>query len=960
MKGFRLPAFGATMFRLPAFGATMSRLPAFGATFRRFRTTWLPHLVFWGWNLLFLSVAAFGIAPQLGEFVLDNTLRGAVPWSFTTSFLALLLIPPASIVVGIFWRRRPDRMIRFFYGIEAPLFVLCLVRLVLLKQLHAGLILLAAGFVVMIAFYAAHLVGRDVPHRRGWAAAQLAGTTLVLTAGLYFALLLAFYLIPLAWWIVREAFAFEWLAAIVDFFLLDESFIADLYRNLLWLAFTALFWVSAVLVLAVPVALPWFYIETWRLRFGGYREVLGHRRSVALSVAVLAAAVGSFALVNRQPQQEAFVRLEAPVSSTAEKRRLVEDSPRLRRGLVNAYLASYRYVSSTGENTHIRVMFKGILGGDYETYAGLEKVYNFLARPLIYDGDNMRSDQQRASDLYAELFDAPIQEAERSAIVRALEATWERDGIEAGLLDRNAEKVRVVHQDIRLVREEGNWAEIELYEVYRNRTYEQQEIFYSFSLPETAAITGLWLGNSADRADRDAYVVSTRGAAQAVYRQQVVRYRLDPALLEQIGPRQYRLRTFPVPPRPLPSNRREENGRARNGSAAAEADGQAELHLWMTFQTPPAADGWPLPRLIERRNVVPPVDHWLPAFLARDHDGRARDRAQTVLDTIVAGHRVRATRSSQLGATLPEGRFAAVLDMSRSMAEVVGEVRSTLDQLVELEATAGANGIDFDLYVTDSAAAPRRIDSVAEFDAGEEVFFGRLRPRDLLAQLEALRAGQDYRGVLLLTDDGAYDFADDQDFHRACPEPIWMVHLGDRMPAGYDDALLQAIETCGGGVTTSVSEVLDKLSAPEVGWVAGGYYWTAQPVGDDISIPASGFEQVAARQLIRARTRELSRRPAGGTEASTELDRIHAVARRYGVVTPYSSMIVLVNQAQRRALREAEAREDRFERESENGSEALSLPKDPFAVSGVPEPDEWILIILAGIALVVIGRMRWL
>ncbi len=368
---------------------------------------------------------------------------------------------------------------------------------------------------------------------------------------------------------------------------------------------------------------------------------------------------------------------------------------------------------------------------------------------------------------------------------------------------------------------------------------------------------------------------------------------------------------------------------------------------------------------------MPPAPNWLPAFLPRDPGGDA-PRAQKnagvidtgVIDTVVAGYRVRATPFGQLAARLPEGRFAAVLDMSRSMAEVAGVLTSALDHLRRL---AEAGDVDFDLYVTDSTGAPRRIDSPAEFDAGQEVFFGRLRPRDLLAQFEALRAGQDYRGVLLLTDDGAYDFANDQSSHRAFTEPIWMVHLGDRMPAGYDDALLQSIETSGGGFTSSVGEVFAKLSAPGVGWVADGYYWSAETVGEEISIPSSGFEQVAARQLIRSRTRELRRRPANGTEASSgdplpspDLDQIHAVAKRYGVVTPYSSMIVLVNQAQRQALLKAEAREDRFERESENGTEALTLPDDPFAVSGVPEPEEWILIILAGVTLLVLGRMRWL
>ncbi|NJM58136.1 MAG: hypothetical protein HC857_12865 [Synechococcales cyanobacterium RU_4_20] len=48
---------------------------------------------------------------------------------------------------------------------------------------------------------------------------------------------------------------------------------------------------------------------------------------------------------------------------------------------------------------------------------------------------------------------------------------------------------------------------------------------------------------------------------------------------------------------------------------------------------------------------------------------------------------------------------------------------------------------------------------------------------------------------------------------------------------------------------------------------------------------------------------------AGGTVLdAAQLDKIHAIAKREQIVTPYSSMIVLVNDEQRRMLAEAEQR----------------------------------------------------
>jgi putative PEP-CTERM system integral membrane protein len=68
-----------------------------------------------------------------------------------------------------------------------------------------------------------------------------------------------------------------------------------------------------------------------------------------------------------------------------------------------------------------------------------------------------------------------------------------------------------------------------------------------------------------------------------------------------------------------------------------------------------------------------------------------------------------------------------------------------------------------------------------------------------------------------------------------------------------------------------------------------------------------------------------------------ELDAIHAIAQTYRIVSPYSSAIVLVNDEQRQALKEAEADADRFNRKVEDGQEDLAQPGNPLSTS-VPEP----------------------
>jgi len=79
------------------------------------------------------------------------------------------------------------------------------------------------------------------------------------------------------------------------------------------------------------------------------------------------------------------------------------------------------------------------------------------------------------------------------------------------------------------------------------------------------------------------------------------------------------------------------------------------------------------------------------------------------------------------------------------------------------------------------------------------------------------------------------------------------------------------------------------------------------------------------------------------------LDHLHDIAIENSIVTPYSSMIVLVNEQQERRLDELEEDDDRFMREYEQIGET---EENTLTVTGVPEPEEWLLLALAAAMLV--------
>jgi hypothetical protein len=108
----------------------------------------------------------------------------------------------------------------------------------------------------------------------------------------------------------------------------------------------------------------------------------------------------------------------------------------------------------------------------------------------------------------------------------------------------------------------------------------------------------------------------------------------------------------------------------------------------------------------------------------------------------------------------------------------------------------------------------------------------------------------------------------------------------------------------------------------------------------------SPFAALAARRLVLA---EMQRQRGTITQLET-LDALHALAVEYAIVTPYSSMIVLVTEQQERMLERLSDESDRYQREVEGLGH--TTPGSPLPLVGVPEPQEWLLLALAAALLV--------
>lgn len=909
----------------------------------------LSSSIFWGWNLVFLFGVYVGILPFVGGSLIQSTAAGLIPVEFLITLMGLIAIPTGCTILGWRFHDQPLQLIRLFYGVEAPLFLLFWLRLFVIRELTAASTFFLASFGICIAAFLAELWYGYARKHQGLAWLQLAAHSLMLLIGGYVGILILFFAVPIAAILLAGFFSFAWVPEVWSILTTAPL------DGILWFSvFLALFAMSATLFIFLPSALTSFYIYEGQKILRAFAGQYGRARMLQGTLGVLTACLILFSASQNQPQTQAFAWLETPTVTPEQRQDLLAKSDQIRQGLVNGYLSAYRYLGTASESNTIKVMYRHTFNLPEPAGQWLQNQFNFLISPFLYQGDS--SDTEKAGQLYAEFFDQPIQKAEQKAVLKAVQSTVSQDEAKAGLLNIGQKKVWLRTQEIS-VQEQGDWAEVELYEVYENQTSDVEEILYYFSLPESATITGVWLGDTGNREQRFEFQVSPRGAAQKVYNAQVQRINpVDPALLEQVGPRQYRLRAFPVPP-PLTPWEREDN-----------ADRPTEMHLWLTYKVMQQEQGWALPILGEKRNLFwtektqrvyngKPIrrspDQWLPEFMPASSPWQpSTHQAQ------LGNYQITATPATDKATVLPQGkRLAVVIDTSRSMGEQRQSLSQTLDwlQVNGFDDQSLANN-DADVYLAMAAEAPpKRLNQFPSLRAEQITFFGKLQLKDLLRQFAQLREDTPYDAVVLISDQGNYELSDDSREVPAIGVPVWVVHLDGLSPA-YDDAMLEILQQSGGGVGTELAEVWQRLETaanlgtPE-GTVIDGYTWVTTSVPETVTVKTDGFAPLASRHLIQALSRKMD------LTQLAELDAIHGIAKTYNVVSPYSSMIVLVNDEQRQALKEAEASADRFNRSIEDGNEVLTQPDNPLSTP-VPEPGMILGLVASGGMLIFFYRHR--
>jgi putative PEP-CTERM system integral membrane protein len=286
--------------------------------------------------------------------------------------------------------------------------------------------------------------------------------------------------------------------------------------------------------------------------------------------------------------------------------------------------------------------------------------------------------------------------------------------------------------------------------------------------------------------------------------------------------------------------------------------------------------------------------------------------------------------------------LALLIDTSFSMMAIKERLTVTLDSLKEL---SQHSNVTIDFYILADDLKP-----ISDKQLNELFLFGYSSTVKQLKQWQQSDyAKQSYDALLVLTDQGNYESSEEIALNRDKKVPLWIVHLGEQPAHAYGDNLLSRIYQSG-GITDTIHEAITRviwqkqMGITETAQMSEHYLW-AYSWSDGVTKPTQNerLSAIVAHQWITA---NFNQRLDNGAEQVTHLDDLHYLAKRYSLVSPFSSMMVLVNKRQEEALSKLSTGDDRFERSVETGKKSIIKGGNLFAISSVPEPEEWALLMV--------------
>lgn len=692
-----------------------------------------------------------------------------------------------------------------------------------------------------------------------------------------------------------------------------------------------IFWLIGAVVAGFALAMPYIFSQMLYKDFNDLwlklQTAFGKPLTWLVVSSVVTVVVGSVALGSALPDSSYITQIESYADAKTfedkqeiaknliTKEKTLEDAVLIYQNSSNTYPLNRRYGTLAN-------LYKEFLRLDEESSIAIDQVFLSLAYPFVdpteyYANTTFQYDQQRkASEGFKQLF----------GYTQGARET------ELGLTFNDRPRVNLTKRTIsgKSINSQ-QFVEITIDEEYSTNSPNDEEIVYEFSLPIAAVITDLKLGQNLEYKGQ----IAPKGAANQVYQEQVNRFR-DPALLEQVGPNQYRLRVYPIPG-------------TQNENTAATVN-QRVAFTYIALATP---KGIPLPWYSREDNISTTVASTVRPTLDGKNVSVTSDNKYLIADNNYC--------TNFQGIATTEGQYLQPISM---VIPQVGECGGTKWQpswnfnqkkiaiLVNVSARKDASKVKSnlsDFFGQNQTLLSSNQVALIPFNTQKGSAI-ELTPQNWRQSIDSLVffGTEDYRQLPSLIPTG-YDqtviIGNGQPrsmiFSTSSVEPtqmlpittpLYLVYL-DGPPPAMSESVSSYLINNQAKITDSLEEALlsDYISR-QIGEraIAIGPYWVYQRPAWNLTLPKTSLEELSSEQagvqkVITARLiiewlagANSQQQITSNGRTQTEipplelLDYLHTVATRNGIVTPYSSYIALVNAEQQQRLNQLSRLPDRY------------------------------------------------
>lgn len=927
----------------------------------------LARVIFLGYNAVFLVMTTVFFLGLLNKDFRTTLIKDLKDLGIYKVVLLLLvaLTPLATVIYAIKAKlgRQPGKLMRLFFLLEIPLISFAVIPLSMSQQTIAPIWFFS--FVLLLVPFVLYSLDTQPQGRSTARLVIFLGIhELVFLSIVYLTLLVIFY-IPIILGSIAEYVFSDIILMIAKGGLGDLITSLDVLEVLGLLIILALGGFGLLIVLGA-ITLPFLIDYTvWKRLHDVVRLLtssLGKKRSYQLVVAVAAVYLVVMGVMSYQPDRGDVVKKLEEVKSpqTFEERQakvkdLAPKKDDVRKALLDAYEARQRY-PLLKDSQGLSEAYQAVFDLDAKLADYIQRAFLTAAYPFVYQGEIL--DSREAAEHYEYVFGEPYKEA----VARS----------------QTEPAVLLVSRTVRSeTSENGLFATVTIEEEYENTTNRNQEVIYEFSLSPGAVITDLKLGPNLEYQG----IIAPKGAAQRTYERELLRSR-DPALLEQTGPRQYRLRVFPIP-----------------GKNDRTTLGGKNQKVAFTYVVPAQSEGYPFPDYSKKTNVSEGEAQRTTVIngrpLTTDEHTKFLSDPMLQLDLCdLSGVEVSIPVGSSVARLIPHNRnpqipktppcasftpskqlydasglkIAIYYDLSHNhTTQALKETKELLERQV-----AFVRNNSLDLYLFNDLVSqpihigPDTLPKLVEFES-----FGQNRPFEALKSLSST-----YDVVVIFT--GDYELLTTQDeFPTAAKYPVYLIHPQAAIPPYHLEFTTQQIQS-GGKVVESFAQAVndyllqrDLRSDPNKIPLDVNAYWsimlsapsassllsTSMLVSPEATVSAAPTTSILPRTpptiqvwptvptsqsnpasylVSRGYLEKMVDETSGDISTNFSfLDAANDFASRTRIISPFSSLLSLVNQRQ---LEELERQSRSYQRYRESVPRSLPGSTPIFDGAGRIQP----------------------